>query len=57
MRAVLTVEGGIRKVEAMPSQDSSLTATLARANCLIVREPYAPAAATGESVRILPINL
>jgi molybdopterin molybdotransferase len=57
MRAVLSVEGGIRRVEAMASQDSSLTATLARANCLIVREPYAPAAATGESVRILPINL
>jgi molybdopterin molybdotransferase len=57
MRAVLSVEGGVRKVEAMRSQDSSLTAILARANCLIVREPNAPAAATGESVRILPIQL
>jgi molybdopterin molybdotransferase len=57
MRAVLSVEGGVRKVEAMRSQDSSLTAILARANCLIVRDPHAPAAATGDSVRILPIQL
>ncbi|WEK43019.1 MAG: molybdopterin molybdotransferase MoeA [Candidatus Sphingomonas colombiensis] len=36
-------------------QDSSMLATLARANCLIVREPYAPAARTGESAEILVI--
>lgn len=55
MRAILRSDNGARKVEAMPSQDSSLTATLARANCLIVREPHAPALTVGETVRILPI--
>ncbi len=36
-------------------QDSSMLRTLARADCLIVREPHAPAAATGEIVEILPL--
>lgn len=55
MRATLSSQNGARKVEAMPSQDSSLTATLARANCLIVHEANAPALAAGETVRILPL--
>lgn len=55
MRAIVSSESGARKVAAMPSQDSSLTATLARANCLIIREPRAPALAAGDTVRILPI--
>lgn len=36
-------------------QDSSMLLTLARAGCLIVRPPHAPAAAAGEIVEILPI--
>ncbi|MBR0551390.1 molybdopterin molybdotransferase MoeA [Stakelama marina] len=36
-------------------QDSSMLRTLARANCLILREPGAPAAHKGDSVEILPI--
>ncbi len=56
MRAFTRTEGGQRRVEALPSQDSSLTATLARADCLIIREPHAPATSTGEIVRILPIS-
>ena len=36
-------------------QDSSMLRTLARANCLIVREPGAPEAKTGDSVEILDI--
>ncbi|MGN6269320.1 MAG: molybdopterin molybdotransferase MoeA [Sphingomonas sp.] len=36
-------------------QDSSMLRTLARAGCLIVRAPHAPAAAAGELVEILPL--
>ena len=36
-------------------QDSSMLRTLARANCLILREPHAPAAETGDSVQILDL--
>ena len=36
-------------------QDSSMLLTLARAGCLIVRPPFAPAAAAGDVVEILPL--
>jgi molybdopterin molybdotransferase len=51
MRAV-TRDGRIYVAE---SQDSSLLATLAGADCMIVRAPFAPAADAGDSVEILPI--
>lgn len=47
---------GAARVTALPSQDSALTAALARADCLIVRAPHAPAAPAGESVEILPLD-
>ncbi len=47
---------GAARVTALPSQDSALTAALARADCLIVRPPHAPAAPVGESVEILPLD-
>jgi molybdopterin molybdotransferase len=47
---------GTRVVRPLPSQDSSLVASLARADCLIVRAPQAPALAKGARVRILPID-
>ncbi len=46
--------GGLR-VTIFSRQDSSMLATLARADCLIVRPPHAPAAAAGEIVEIMPI--
>ena len=42
-------------VVAAAIQDSSMLRTLARADCLVVREPHAPAAAIGDSVEILEI--
>lgn len=36
------------------SQDSSLTAMLANANCLLIRAPNAPAAKAGDVCRIIP---
>jgi molybdopterin molybdotransferase len=49
-------EDGMRVVRPLPSQDSSLVAALARADCLIVRTPDAPALAQGERVRIMPLD-
>ncbi|WP_242185816.1 gephyrin-like molybdotransferase Glp [Sphingomonas sp. CARO-RG-8B-R24-01] len=43
------------RVYPADQQDSSLLATLAGADCLIIRAPHAPAAAAGDSVEILPI--
>ena len=40
-------EDGTRLVRPLPSQDSSLVAALARADCLIVRPPHAPALPRG----------
>ncbi len=37
-------------------QDSSMLATLARADCLILRAPHAPAAEVGETVEIVPLS-
>ena len=39
------------------SQDSSLVSVLAAADCLLVRPPYAPAAAVGDEVEIIPLGL
>ena len=47
-------EGG-RVVTALPSQDSSLVAALARADCLIVRSPHAPAGHAGDPVKVIPL--
>ena len=43
------------RVLASTLQDSAMLQTLARATCLIVREPHAPAAETGDSVEILDL--
>ncbi len=57
MRAVSAWrEDGDRVVRPLPSQDSSLMAALARADCLIVRPPHAPAAPEGAKVRIIPLE-
>jgi molybdopterin molybdotransferase len=49
-------EDGTRVVRALSSQDSSLVAALARADCLIVRPPNAPALGQGSRVRIVPLD-
>jgi molybdopterin molybdotransferase len=49
-------EDGTRVVRALPSQDSSLVAGLAQADCLIVRAPHAAALPQGARVRILPLK-
>ena len=57
MRAVSAWrETGERVVRPLPSQDSSLVAALARADCLIVRTPHALALPEGARVRIIPLE-
>jgi molybdopterin molybdotransferase len=57
MRAISTWrEDGTRVVRVLPSQDSSLVAALASADCLIVRPPHATALGQGGRVRILPFD-
>jgi molybdopterin molybdotransferase len=53
IRAVATrTEGGF-SVRAFEVQDSSMLRTLASANALIVREPFAPAAPAGSACRMI----
>lgn len=49
-------EDGRRVVRPLPSQDSSVVAELARADCFIVRAPDAPSLPSGERVGIIPLN-
>jgi molybdopterin molybdotransferase len=57
MRATL-VDGddGTPIVTPLPVQDSSMIAALAKADCLVIREPFAPAVKTGERVAILRLT-
>lgn len=48
-------EDGVRLVHPLPSEDSSLVAAFARADCLIVRAPGAHALPAGARVKILPL--
>lgn len=50
-------DGGVPFATAVPVQDSSLMSPLARAHCLIIRAPFAPAAAAGEPCRIVKLPL
>jgi molybdopterin molybdotransferase len=52
-----TLERGVDGLVAMPfrAQDSSMMATLAKADGLIVRAPLAPALAAGETVELIPL--
>jgi molybdopterin molybdotransferase len=57
MRAISTVDDtGTRRVRALPSQDSSLLAALADADCLIVRSPSASPLRAGASVPVMLLD-
>jgi molybdopterin molybdotransferase len=54
LRATLVREAAGRLVaRPFPTQDSSMMAPLAKADCLIIREPYAPAAKAGAPCSIV----
>lgn len=55
-----TIDGtsdGLPNVTAFPRQDSSMLKLLTRADALILRAPFAPAAAPGDSVDIIRLDL
>lgn len=57
LRATLTpIAGGGLQATPFSSQDSSLTALLAAADCLIIRPPHAAAAEAGEIVRVIRLE-
>ena len=56
MRAELAIRpDGPCVATPYPVQDSSMLAPLAKAGCLVIREPYAPAAAAGARCRIVKL--
>ena len=56
MRARIVTPGSPPFVEALPRQDSSLLATLAHADCLIVIPQHAPAMAAGDLVTVMALE-
>ena len=58
LRAVLArrSEDGVRVATAFPKQDSSMLLPLAHADCLIIREPFAPATEAGSPCTILNLQ-
>ena len=57
LRATLSVGAQGLIATPMPAQDSSLMASLAKADCLLIRPPNAPAAASGSPCVILKLAL
>jgi molybdopterin molybdotransferase len=57
LRATLTPGPDGTVATPLPAQDSSLMAPLARADCLLIREPNAPSASSGSSCVILKLGL
>jgi molybdopterin molybdotransferase len=57
LRASLEMEPDGPVATPVPAQDSSLMAPLARAHCLVIREPHAPAAVAGSPCVILKLGL
>jgi molybdopterin molybdotransferase len=56
MRATVVEVDGVLVATPAPTQDSSMLRILAEARALVVREPFAPAAAAGDSCRILMLR-
>jgi molybdopterin molybdotransferase len=58
VRATLAAgTGGLPVVNPLPVQDSSMMQALAKADCLLVREPFEPAKRAGDVCRILKLPL
>jgi molybdopterin molybdotransferase len=56
IRATVELRDGEAWAMPLPIQDSAMLSALARADGLIVRPPFTPAAAPGEAVDILPLD-
>jgi molybdopterin molybdotransferase len=57
LRATLAIgPDGISVATPLPVQDSSMMASLAKADCLVIREPYAPALKAGSPCAIVKLG-
>lgn len=57
LRATLTADASGRLIATpFEKQDSSMLSLLAKADCLVIRPPHAPAAKAGETVEIVPLD-
>jgi molybdopterin molybdotransferase len=56
VRAAAIEHDGKLVVTPFSVQDSSMLKTLAEANALIIRAPFAPAAAAGDACRVLMLR-
>jgi molybdopterin molybdotransferase len=57
LRATLArAADGTLEARPFPQQDSSMMSLLAHSDCLVIRQPHAPAAAAGQMVEILPLD-
>jgi molybdopterin molybdotransferase len=54
---LVEADDGRRVATPLSVQDSSMMSALARADCLVIRLPHAPAAKAGEPCRIIPLPL
>ena len=57
LRATLALRDGQMVAKPFPIQDSSMVEPLAKADCLIIRAPYAPAAAAGSACHVVKLGL
>ncbi len=56
LRATLKDERGVRVATPFPVQDSSMILPLARSDCFVIRDPYAPAAKAGSVCQIVKLH-
>jgi len=57
LRATLVERDGCLVATPFPIQDSSMLAPLAKADCLVIRAPFAPASCAGSACTILKLGL
>jgi molybdopterin molybdotransferase len=57
LRATLETRDGRAVATPFPIQDSSMMTPLAKADCLVIREPFAPAAPAGSPCTIVKLGL
>jgi len=57
LRSTLATRDGRMIASPFPIQDSSMLTPLAKADCMVIREPFAPAAVAGSPCTILKLGL
>jgi molybdopterin molybdotransferase len=57
LRATLTLRDGQMVATPFRTQDSSMVEPLAKADCLVIRAPYAPEAPAGSACHVVKLGL